>query len=339
MANRKKRCLYSGINYEKNEDCFLKTKTIPSFLLSGDPRLIPNPLVTIIIPTFKRPELLKDALNSVLSQAPVNFAWDILVIDNENYDGVPNEAELFIRRLNNPRVLYYRNKENLDSEKKYSPVNNWNRGVSLARGLWTAFLHDDDVLVKNYLRRIERNLALLGRKQKKLGCIVASYVWVKGEIPDEVPEPCKKNKNRLIRLNRFAPLLAGRFDAGPPTCGTLFRREALLRCGGFNNDLGLLNDALVSYIIMKERAVYKDEFIYGFYRCFDNISKNKEITRLFESNMFDFREYLFRKNIFFKFWGALFRRRLFLKSLTSFIKEAEFMGCFHTIDEFTDILG
>ena len=157
-------------NYEINEDCFKKTKDVKSYLLFGDNSKIRNPFFTIFIPTYKRTDLLIEALGSALKQWHVPFEWEILVLDNEPYDGKKNDTERLIRTVNNDRVLYYRNSKNI------RPGDNFNRGIFLSRGKWVMMLHDDDILFCNALQRMYNYVTVLERvNHKKLGAVSAKY--------------------------------------------------------------------------------------------------------------------------------------------------------------------
>jgi GT2 family glycosyltransferase len=92
------------------------------------------PLVSICIPTFNRPDLLKRAIQSCLVQTFQDFA--IFVTDNSTN----NESSEMIARLNDPRIHYFKNEKNL------GPIGNTNRATSLADGKYVKVLMDDDLL-------------------------------------------------------------------------------------------------------------------------------------------------------------------------------------------------
>ena len=133
-----------NINYDVCRNCFELFKDIPSELIWGDLTYVINPFFTYMIPTYGRAYLLEETLQSVLNQLSVDFEWDIIVVDNEAGPG--NETEQVIRNINNPRILYYRNKENIGVD------GNYNRCIELARGQWVAMLHADDLLINDHLK-------------------------------------------------------------------------------------------------------------------------------------------------------------------------------------------
>lgn len=93
-----------------------------------------TPLVSICIPTYKRPELLERAIRSCLEQTYPHF--EILITDNS-----PDDASgQMVARLNDARIRYHKNETNL------GPFGNVNRVATLASGAYVKFLMDDDLL-------------------------------------------------------------------------------------------------------------------------------------------------------------------------------------------------
>lgn len=103
-----------------------------------------NPIVTIAIPTYKRGKLLLEAIESALHQDCYTCAYDIMVVDNnpERYDDTEKVMDIYI---DNPKVAYYKNEENLGQ------TGNLNRLYELAKGDYVVMLHDDDMLFPYYL--------------------------------------------------------------------------------------------------------------------------------------------------------------------------------------------
>ena len=69
---------YKGINYESKENCFEKCASVKSILLYGDETAIPKPWITLLVPTYKRVDLLSQALESALTQGHCKFMWVIV---------------------------------------------------------------------------------------------------------------------------------------------------------------------------------------------------------------------------------------------------------------------
>ncbi len=105
-------------------------------------------LVSVIIPAYNAEDIVGEALDSVLGQTFGNF--EIIVIDDCSKDGTYAVLEEYARK--DERVRIFKNEKNSGvSETR-------NRGVSLARGDYVAFLDSDD---KWCADKLERQLALM----------------------------------------------------------------------------------------------------------------------------------------------------------------------------------
>ena len=110
--------------------------------------MILNPLITIIIPTYNMAALLKDAINSVLSQTYQN--WELLIIDNFSTD---NTIEV-INNFEDTRIKTFQ----LNNNGSIAISRNY--GIKKALGDWIAFLDSDDIWYSNRLTTILNNLNL-----------------------------------------------------------------------------------------------------------------------------------------------------------------------------------
>lgn len=109
-----------------------------------------KPFFSILIPTFNRAALLKEAINSILSQDFID--WELIVIDDGSRDGTREVVEGFYDK----RIRYFFQE---NSERGASR----NHGIREAKGNYICFLDSDDLyqpahlkLLYNFL--IERSL-------------------------------------------------------------------------------------------------------------------------------------------------------------------------------------
>jgi glycosyltransferase involved in cell wall biosynthesis len=144
------------INFSKNVDSIHRQAHIESVLLYGDPDAIADAVITICIPTYKRCQYLKDAIESVVNQ-DTTVPYKIIVVDNDP-DFNNKENINIVKYFMTNKLSYYKNKENL------SMFGNMNRCIFLANTLWVALLHDDDLLMKDYVEEISYVLHKYGRK-------------------------------------------------------------------------------------------------------------------------------------------------------------------------------
>lgn len=97
------------------------------------------PKVSVIIPTYNRLAMLKEAVDSVLAQDFEDM--ELLVVDDGSTDGTAEEMEQY-----GGRVKLLRQPEN----KGVSAARN--KGILHARGKYIAFLDSDDLWVKGKLK-------------------------------------------------------------------------------------------------------------------------------------------------------------------------------------------
>lgn len=108
--------------------------------------VIDSPLVSVIIPTYDRPELLRRALTSVVSQSYENL--EIIVVDD-----CPSEpAKKVVERFDDSRIRYILHEQNK------GVCGARNTGIKRSQGQLLAFLDDDDTWLKHKIQE-QINLA------------------------------------------------------------------------------------------------------------------------------------------------------------------------------------
>ncbi len=304
---------YHGINYEGKANSLSRIENVKTTLRFGNPENIPNPWITVLIPTYKRRDLLEHAIRSVLSQWHCDFMWDIVILDNEADDGKVNETERYIRKLNNARILYYRNSRNV------RPADNFNRGLQIARGEWVCFLHDDDLLIANALQRMGRLIKAYEFLDKKpLGAISAQYYQFfydndqdicYADIPGLNTYFCNLPFSyRLFQLTHANLWMTANIGGDVPSNGTTFNRKAALECEGFVDEFGISGDLILFYRMENHYSVYSTLQPFGFYRWGGNSMSKPESTRAVIKDGYDFREYVYSKNVLSRIAGKIMRR-------------------------------
>lgn len=331
------------INYEEKVDCFKKTEHVKSTFIYGDKSKIKNPLITVFVPTYKRVDLLKQAIDSVLNQWHTDFDWDIIVVDNEPYHGKPNATEHLIRKIDNPRILYYRNSENM------RPGDNFNRGILLARGKWVMMLHDDDLLVHSSLQNMGKLInAYDGIDSKPLGAISAYYHQFKydSENPYKtMPYISQLNQHfcgipieiyyNLNKLNHTNIIFTSHIGGFVPSNGTTYLRDAVIWAGGFNDDYGISADLILFYNMQEKYSVYATNIPMGFYRWGANTMIKLESTYKTIKAGYDFREFVYKKS---PIAGMLFRNCHYQKFTSDVVNDRNNVSKDKIeVDDFSDI--
>lgn len=110
-----------------------------TFLFSSLPR---EPLVTVVVPTLNRPQLLKDALTSLIAQTYSN--WEAVVIN----DGGEDVQSVIEDLGNDSRILL------LTHWKKLGQSRARNTALRVARGQIICYLDDDDRYLPGHLEGI-----------------------------------------------------------------------------------------------------------------------------------------------------------------------------------------
>lgn len=100
------------------------------------------PLVSVVTPTYNRPEYLKAALTSAVQQTYQNI--EIIVSDNCS----PENPQSIIDSFEDSRIRFFRNQSNLGM------FPNTINAFKKARGKYVASLLDDDVWEKDFLAKL-----------------------------------------------------------------------------------------------------------------------------------------------------------------------------------------
>jgi glycosyltransferase involved in cell wall biosynthesis len=190
--------------------------------------------VTTIVPTFRRPAQLLEAVRSALSQERV--AMEVRVID-DSPEGSAREA---IESLEDPRVTY--SKRPTPSFGRPAIVRN--EAWPLARGRFVHFLDDDDILVPGAYRA---HLDALNADP----AVGMSFGRIEpfGEDPDAIArerafwQGGATRARRAARLGRFALVATMLFDdAIFQNSACMVRKSVLEETGGFDPLMPLQED-------------------------------------------------------------------------------------------------
>lgn len=149
-----------------------------------------SPEVTILIPTFKRRDLLKQALDSALAQEQVKD-YQVIVADNEGIPcNIDTDTSKLIQTYHDDRLIYYRYDRQV--AKRLDSI------VALARSKWICFLHDDDVLAPNYLVTMLK----IVRRHKNISFLACNLMHFTGEISVEYMQQYCTAKERMVSIKK-----------------------------------------------------------------------------------------------------------------------------------------
>ena len=236
-----------------------------------------NSLVTIAIPTYKRDEMLVDAIKSALNQN-TNISYNILVVDN-NPERNDITEKAMIQYKENPIISYYKNNEN------YGMIGNWNRLYELAKGKYVVMLHDDDILFPYYLQVM---FSLLDETDYQYDLVYPSFHFSNERILPtmELPECLKyrifKREDYIVR------------QWGIPS-GMMILREKFQMTGGFKMDYYPVGDQEFLYRalgFLKGCVIYFP-IVFYYIGVNESMNPNTAIDIIYKSRMFN---HLMRKD-------------------------------------------
>ena len=102
--------------------------------------------VSVVIPTYNRSALLRDAVNSVLGQ-DTRIPFEIIIVDNNSQDDTAD----VVRSITDPRVRYVLEREQGNAHAR-------NRGVVEATADVIAFIDDDVTVASDWLTSLKQAL-------------------------------------------------------------------------------------------------------------------------------------------------------------------------------------
>lgn len=193
-----------------------------------------TPEISVIIPTYNRRAMLRQALASVAAQRGASF--ELIVVDDGSTDGTWDELSAGGSNLMALRT------------ERRGPAAARNRGIALARGCLIAFLDSDDLWMPEKLARQSHFM------RHHPGCQISQTGerWLRDGIP---VNPARRH------CKRPGDIFAGALH----TClispsAVILRRELLDDVGGFDEDMAACEDYdLWLRILMCHEAGLLDE--------------------------------------------------------------------------------
>ena len=177
--------------------------------------------VSVVISTYNRAELLKDALLSLVKQTADKSLYEVIVVNNNSTDNTQEFAENFIREYENFSIV-------VETQQGLSHARNL--GYKEAKADWVAYIDDDEMVMENYVERI-----LYVINNYDFDCFGGVYLprykygrsrWFKNEYET-------KNQRTLSLIGEVPDdfyLVGGNF---------IVKKSLLEELGGFSPDLGV----------------------------------------------------------------------------------------------------
>lgn len=199
--------------------------------------------ITVGVITYNRPELLKQAIGSVLRQSYKNFE---LIISND-YLKVPVTQEA-LGIENEPRLKIINQASNLGE------IKNMNYLLEIAQGEWFVWLADDDLLHPEFLM-IASNAILEGQDKSLVGFFSN---FLAASSPDGIfPRPIKPIEYNYIDSPNFINDYTSR-KKSLVGCYGIVRVDTLRKIGGMpslGNSFGPYSDTIVPILLVEQGSL------------------------------------------------------------------------------------
>lgn len=213
----------------------------------------PTPKISIQMCTYNRAYFIDKAINSVLSQTFQD--WELLILDDKSTD---NTEEIISKYLDDPRIRYIKNEENLGITK------NRNKALTLSQGEYIAVLDSDDYWIDN--TKLERQINFLNKHPDYV--LVGTNFIVVDKNNNEI------NTSRYIFKNLYIRNL---LIIKNPFChsSVLYRKREIIDEGAYDEDLPIWEDYDLWLKLGIKYKLDKLKIYTTAYRVHDNQS-NKE---------------------------------------------------------------
>ncbi len=180
-----------------------------------------TPMVSVVLPTYGRLPLLRQAVASVVGQTFGD--WELIIVD----DGSTDDTREYLEAIDDPRVRPLRLEHRGITSARSS-------GLGLARGKWVAFLDSDDLWLPGKLELQLRRLAAQP---------TCRWSYTGYSLIDTEGAPLPERSGLLPRPASgyiLEPVL--RFELSTPVQTMLAERSLIEEIGGFDATIPFLSD-------------------------------------------------------------------------------------------------
>lgn len=192
--------------------------------------------ISIMIPTYNRPHLLRESVRSALSQN-THLHIEVVVVDNSTDMQVQREIDHLINELLPAPIKLYRNTENIGM------FGNWNRCITLAKSPWISILNDDDIIHSDFLEKMwlfrdENTISFC--RTIRFGSKLKTYTTKSKKIRRYIFSKLKNKRDTKFEIVNQYDVLYGNPLNG--TLGAIIPRKIALELGGYNERLWPTSD-------------------------------------------------------------------------------------------------
>ncbi|WP_426053425.1 glycosyltransferase family 2 protein [Janthinobacterium sp. PSPC2-1] len=259
-----------------------------SLIIDGGKHIMPT--LSIMIPTYRRPGMLAQAIRSVLAQTS-DIDFEIVVVDNDH--SMSEQIDELVRQFGDARLRLFRNSENLGM------FGNWNRCIELARGEWISILNDDDLLHTNF---VDEMFSVL-EKKPAISMLYCRSIFMDDrgnfarKLKSTVKQGLKNIKNTWLmpRLSTI-PISHVYMDAPSSALGLIFKRSNAMEIGGYKASAFPSSDYVFFTMYFLRFGASRLNKTLAYYRIHENetanpstgegfIAKNLQLRRSLEQHV------------------------------------------------------
>lgn len=135
------------------------------------PEDVDRPKWSVVIPTYNCAQYLKETLQSVLNQDPVEDKMEIIVVDDHSTQDNP---ETVVEQYGKGRVRFYRQPINVGKSANYS------KGIALSTGHYIHLLHGDDTVNNGFYKKMDT--LFKNNPNVSVGLCRCNYINAKSEV-------------------------------------------------------------------------------------------------------------------------------------------------------------
>jgi glucosyl-dolichyl phosphate glucuronosyltransferase len=198
--------------------------------------------IALVICTYNRDKYLPEALESVKKQTLENDKFQLIIVDNNSTDNTADISQEFISKNPSLNIKYC-----FEEQKGLSFARN--RGVAEANASIVSYVDDDVILPTSFLEEVVNFFDKYKDAAGAGGKVIPKY----------------ENGKEPEWMNKYLNGFVGKVDYGnnilqynkrmkyPAGCNMAYRKDILLKVGGFNNELTFRSDD--KYIFYKIKNI------------------------------------------------------------------------------------
>jgi glycosyltransferase involved in cell wall biosynthesis len=206
---------------------------------------LPEPLVSVIIPTYNRPKYLQQAIASAVKQTYQNI--EIIVSDNCS----PENPQSLVESFGDTRIKFWRHQENLGM------LSNQINAFKMARGKYVASLHDDDMWNEDFLTKL---IPPLEANSDLILAFCDHYII---DAQSKIDDAATQANSRSYKRDHIALGIhqdfqkIGLVDKSIPTAAACVIRNGLIDWDSIPSEVGGMWDLYLTYLCcISEYSVY-----------------------------------------------------------------------------------